>query len=156
MLTAKMKQSTVICHLLMIKTCTVPTLKNYWQPWEDSTNRWYFPMHSAFKNKKYNWKIKCYHKRHSYLWINVSTIYFFLVLVLPRQTWSQLSHSTWRHWETPQSTMLGLVYLYLGFSPLILLHNNISMHILCTVFYLFPTVLTRRICLTIKSSIGWW
>lgn len=49
--TAKMKQLTVIRHLLIIKTCTELTLENYWQPWEDSTNRWYFTMHSAFKNK---------------------------------------------------------------------------------------------------------
>ena len=31
------------------------------------------------------------------------------------------------------------------------LHPNISMHILHTVLYTFPKVLTRRICLTIKS-----
>ena len=31
------------------------------------------------------------------------------------------------------------------------LHPNISMHILHTVLYTFPRVLTRRICLTIKS-----
>ena len=34
-------------------------------------------------------------------------------------------------------------------------HPNISMHILHTVLYTFPTVLTRRICLTIKSFSGW-
>ena len=31
------------------------------------------------------------------------------------------------------------------------LHPNISMHILHTVLYTFPKMLTRRICLTIKS-----
>ena len=31
------------------------------------------------------------------------------------------------------------------------LHPNISMHILYTVLYTNPKVLTRRICLTIKS-----
>ena len=31
------------------------------------------------------------------------------------------------------------------------LHPNISMHILHTVLYMFLKVLTRRICLTIKS-----
>ena len=30
-------------------------------------------------------------------------------------------------------------------------HLNISMHILHTVLYTFPKVLTRRICLTVKS-----
>ena len=35
------------------------------------------------------------------------------------------------------------------------LHPNISMHILHTVLYIFPKVLTRRICLTIKSFSGW-
>ena len=38
-------------------------------------------------------------------------------------------------------------YYYL-FNPL---HPNISMHILHTVLYTFPKVLTRRICLTVKS-----
>ena len=37
---------------------------------------------------------------------------------------------------------------YFLFNPL---HPNISMHILHTVLYTFPKVLTRRICLTIKS-----
>ena len=32
------------------------------------------------------------------------------------------------------------------------LHLKISMHILYTVFYTFPKVLTRRFCLIIKSS----
>ena len=36
------------------------------------------------------------------------------------------------------------------------LHPNISMHILHTVLYTFPKVLTRRICLTIKSFFSWW
>ena len=38
------------------------------------------------------------------------------------------------------------------FSPL---HPNISLHILHTVLYTFPKVLTRRICLTIKSFFSW-
>ena len=39
------------------------------------------------------------------------------------------------------------------FNPL---HPNIIMHILHTVLYTFPKVLTRRICLTIKGFFGWW
>ena len=35
------------------------------------------------------------------------------------------------------------------------LHPKISMLILCTVFYTFPRVLTRKICLTIKSFFIW-
>ena len=34
-------------------------------------------------------------------------------------------------------------------------HPNISMHILHTVLYTFPRVLTRRTCLTIKSFFSW-
>ena len=34
------------------------------------------------------------------------------------------------------------------------LHPNISMHILHTVLYTFPVVLTRRICLTIKGFLS--
>ena len=36
------------------------------------------------------------------------------------------------------------------------LYPNISMHILHTVLYTFPKVLTRRICLTIKCFFTWW
>ena len=36
------------------------------------------------------------------------------------------------------------------------LHSNISMHILHTVLYTFPNVLTRRICLAVKSYLCWW
>ena len=35
------------------------------------------------------------------------------------------------------------------------LHPNINMHILHTVLYKFPRLLTRRICLTIKSFFTW-
>ena len=36
------------------------------------------------------------------------------------------------------------------------LHPNISIHILLTVLYTLPKVLTRRICLLIKSFFRWW
>ena len=39
------------------------------------------------------------------------------------------------------------------FNPL---HPIISMHILHTVLCTFPKVLTRRICLSIKSLFNWW
>ena len=35
------------------------------------------------------------------------------------------------------------------------LHPNISIYFLHTVLYTFPMVLTRRICLTIKSFLSW-
>ena len=35
------------------------------------------------------------------------------------------------------------------------LHPTISMHVLHTALYAFTKVLTRRICLTIKSSFSW-
>ena len=38
------------------------------------------------------------------------------------------------------------------FNPL---HPNISIHILYTLIYTNQLVLTRRICLTIKSFLGW-
>ena len=47
-----------------------------------------------------------------------------------------------------------LIYLWvycLRHSSINPLHPNISMYILHTVLYTFPKVLTRRICLTIKS-----
>ena len=36
------------------------------------------------------------------------------------------------------------------------LHPNISISILHTVFYTFPIVLMKRICLTIKNLFSWW
>ena len=36
------------------------------------------------------------------------------------------------------------------------LQPNISVYILHTVLFTFPKVLTRRICLTIKSLFSWW
>ena len=39
------------------------------------------------------------------------------------------------------------------FSRVNLKHPNISMNILYTAFYTFPKVLTRRICLKMKSSL---
>ena len=36
-----------------------------------------------------------------------------------------------------------------------LLFSNISMNVLHTVLHTFPKVLTRRICLTVKSFISW-
>ena len=39
------------------------------------------------------------------------------------------------------------------FNPL---HPNIGMHILLTIPYTIPKVLTRRICSTIKSFLSWW
>ena len=35
-------------------------------------------------------------------------------------------------------------------------HPNISMHFLHTVLHTFPKMLTRRTCLTVKSSFWWW
>ena len=40
----------------------------------------------------------------------------------------------------------------LSYNPL---YPNINMHIFYTVIYTFPKVLTRRICLTIKSFFSW-
>ena len=37
-----------------------------------------------------------------------------------------------------------------------LLYTNISIHILHTVLYTFPKVLTRRICLIILTFLSWW
>ena len=45
------------------------------------------------------------------------------------------------------------IFLNWSFNPL---HPNISIHILHTVICIFTDVLTRRICLTIKSFFSWW
>ena len=48
-----------------------------------------------------------------------------------------------------------LVALECHFCCISPLHPNISMHILHTVLCTFTKVLTRRICLTIKSVFSW-
>ena len=57
-------------------------------------------------------------------------------------------------WCCPGFFLLGdiLTVNQNSFNPL---HPNISMHILHTVLYIFPKVLTRRICLIIKSFSSW-
>ena len=42
-----------------------------------------------------------------------------------------------------------------SFGYLNFIHPNINMHILHTVLYTFPKVLTRRICFTVKSFLSW-
>ena len=52
------------------------------------------------------------------------------------------------------STTVSLeTYPLYSFNPL---HPNISMHILHTVLYAFPKLLTWKICLLIKSFFVWW
>ena len=53
--------------------------------------------------------------------------------------------------EKPTAIQVKTVYKKL----LTFLHPNISMHILLTVLYTFPMILTKRICLTIKSVFSW-
>ena len=59
--------------------------------------------------------------------------------MLDKSRWVFLSHAVFR-------------LVIKGVNPL---HPSIRMHILHTVLFTFLTVLTRRICLTIKRSFGW-
>ena len=75
-----------------------------------------------------------------------------------------------RHWEDRIKELGGPDYGVSGLSVLFFLllyrlnplHPNLSMYTLSTVVYKFPEVLTRRICLTIKSVLtiksffSWW
>ena len=67
-----------------------------------------------------------------------------------RNTWDWLMRY-WRR-QCTQGNITGCAVtdsqVYSVFNPL---HSNISMYILHTALYTFPKVLTRRICLTIKS-----
>ena len=49
-----------------------------------------------------------------------------------------------------------LIYRKPCIGSLIIFNPNISVHFLHTVLYTFPIVLTKRICLTIKSFFSWW
>ena len=62
---------------------------------------------------------------------------------------------TW-HLYLMQPYIQAVIYIYNWlhdvFNPL---HSNIRIHMLQTVLYIFPYVLARRICLTIKSFFSW-
>ena len=52
-----------------------------------------------------------------------------------------------------KKTTLKICLLLIAKTPFLdPLHPNISIHILYTFLYMFPLLLTRRICLTIKDS----
>ena len=53
----------------------------------------------------------------------------------------------------PQTSNLLLKNFSSGLDPL---HANISMHILLTVLYVIPKVLTKRICLKNQELLIWW
>ena len=53
------------------------------------------------------------------------------------------------------ANMSAQVFYYFQHSSVNPLHPSISMNILQTVLYRFPKVLTRRICLKIKSFFSW-
>ena len=53
--------------------------------------------------------------------------------------------------EKPTAIQVKTVYKKL----LTFLNPDISMHILHTILYTFPMILTKRICLTIKSVFSW-
>ena len=55
---------------------------------------------------------------------------------------------------TLEKFIMNLYFTYT--TSLFILHLNTNMHNLHTALFLFPKVLTRRICLTIKSFFSWW
>ena len=68
------------------------------------------------------------------------------------------------YWYTGQDYDSSIFFIFLNLFVLFCfflsqfypLHPDVSMHILITVIYTFPKVLTRRICLAIKSFFSWW
>ena len=98
-------------------------------------------------------EIEQFHKEKSLILSPVSS--------LPKELQSsQVSSTQLRnengHGARKKGNLLLLRYKYLFswmlFNPL---YPNISTHILHTVLFTFPKVLTRRICLTIKSLCSW-
>ena len=65
-----------------------------------------------------------------------------------------LSYANWRLLKTVKK-MLFFRHFPWRSRAFNLLYPNISMHVLHTVLYTFPEVLTRRIRLKIKSFISW-
>ena len=72
---------------------------------------------------------------------------------LPWQHFLFSSHSARFRCCSFESNLWGL---FLSSAPLNSLLPNISMHIPHTIFFIFPKVLKRRICLRIKSSFSLW
>ena len=54
------------------------------------------------------------------------------------------------------STLGRVFFFFIVLKLLNPLHPNISIHILSTVRYIHPKLLTRRICFKIKSFFFWW
>ena len=86
--------------------------------------------------------------------LSVCTIrkYILLTLIKILESRNKLQDSRWRKWKL--CLLLSKIFLYflrvLVIGPL---HPNISLQVLHTFLHTFPNVMTRRICLTIKSLI---
>ena len=71
--------------------------------------------------------------------------------IVASSSWCSSIRSANLH-NTTTARKLGSHSLPLNIS----LHPNISIQILHTILYIFPKVLTRRICVTINSFFSWW
>ena len=89
------------------------------------------------------------------LWVCTVRKYIPLTLIKQLESRNKLQDSRWRKWKL--GLLLSKIFLYflrvLVINPL---HPNISLQVLHTFLHTFPNVLTRRICLTIKSLFDWW
>ena len=110
-------------------------------------------------NRKYLFSEMCFHWGYDYVirpwgsWkicnVTQNDDHFAYISIKTRNTIQYNLTSIKRHSDKHQATFLSHKVIT---DPL---HPNISMHILHTILFTFPTVLSRRICLTIKTH-SWW
>ena len=67
--------------------------------------------------------------------------------------WRSMKYFLWDRFTKHVYIFVVLEGTSTSLSPL---HPNVSMHILHTVLYTSPKMLTRRICWTIKTFFSWW
>ena len=92
------------------------------------------------------------------LWESLPRVIFWCVRNI-LITWWLSRWQCWSSYVQQKQEICDLSYILNQKQEIIsqtLQHPYISMHILQTVLYTFPKVLTRRICLSIKRFFGWW
>ena len=105
---------------------------------------WY--QHNAACKKMFSKSLKCM-KILFYWGVGMESVNGQL-----RNCWGKLAEG-WGLTRWKNKTLVTSWYCTCSISPL---NPNISTHILYTVLYTFPKVLTRRICFTIKSFFSFW
>ena len=109
--------------------------------WQDSSSRYLRPRLSSYSRGSAVWSVTAA-KEDSPQWAYQN--------VVPQ---IRLVHNEIFLLDARSFSLFLFFYFFIFLTPL---HHIISMHILLSVFYTFPKVLTKRICQRMKSFFNWW